>query len=292
MKKHLALEHLDKNEPLYHYTKCYAVQNIFRTGILFATKSSFLNDTNEMDYILHVAAEVIAEFPEKRWRQLFMNEIVGTMEDFKRHDIFVVSFSEERDSITLWSEFGDETGYNLQFDGTELLERISEHQKIYCHGRVLYSHQKQMALIKNLFCKLIPKKIGLSFEEIMSRELLAEDQGEEPGSTKEFQDMCRRLRTALNIYAMFFKQEEFQAEKEYRVVFKNPDKNKIRFRVKDGFLLPYIDVVLAKNALLPVKKITVAPKNHVDLARRGMLQYTQMLGYDIPVELSNLKLRY
>lgn len=285
MKKYLMLDQLQDGEALYHYTKCYAVQNIFRTGVLFATKSSFLNDTNEMAYIIHLSQEVVGEIQNPRWRQLLLGQIIDTMEDFKRHDIFVLSFSGEGDSITLWSEFGDQTGYNLAFDGQELLARIRERQKIFYHGRVLYSHEKQLALIRNLFFTAIPEKIGIPFEQILQEE---EDHGNSPG----FQDLCRRLRRALNIYAMFFKQEEFQAEKEYRVVFRNPDKRKIRFREKDGFLLPYIEVNIAGEDLLPAKKITVAPKNHVDLARKGMQQYIELLGYHLPVELSNLKLRY
>ena len=273
------------NEPLYHYTKCSAVQNILQTGVLFATKSCFLNDTNEMGYILHVGREVIADLPDGRWRHLLDDQIISTMEDFKRHDIFVLSFSEECDAITLWSEFGEETGYNLAFDGCRLLRRVAQCQKIYCHGRVLYSHDRQTAMLRHLITRIIPQKIGISFIDILENEI-------RHGGTEEFALYCRRLRTALNIYAMFFKQEEFAAEKEYRIVFKNPDKKRIRFREKDGFLLPYIEVDLSGGERLPVRKITVAPKNHVDLARKGMQQYVQMLGYEIPVELSSLKLRY
>lgn len=66
----------------------------------------------------------------------------------------------------------------------------------------------------------------------------------------------------------------------------------MKFRVKDGFLLPYLSIRVADETILPVRKITVAPKNHVDLARKGMLLYTRSLGYDTEVVLSNLKLRY
>jgi hypothetical protein len=150
---------------------------------------------------------------------------------------------------------------------------------------VIYDHQKQLNLIRGLVRTEIPQKSGGSFETIMQNEI------DHPG-TAAFQKYRRRLQAALNVYATFFKQEEFQAEKEYRIVFKNPDKSRILFREKDGFLLPYIQVDLGKKQLLPVKSITVAPKNHVDLARKGMRQYVELLGYDIPVDLSNLKLRY
>lgn len=96
----------------------------------------------------------------------------------------------------------------------------------------------------------------------------------------------------LNAYAMFFKQEEFAPEREYRLVFRNPDRSRIQFREKEGFLLPYIVIDLSDEKQMPLNRVTVAPKNHVDLAKKGMSQYLDLLGYDVPVELSRLKLRY
>ena len=78
--------------------------NILRTEKLYATKSSFLNDTNELDYITRVAADVIGEIERPEWRQILMRQIIDTMEEVKRHDTFVLSFSTDRDSITLWAE--------------------------------------------------------------------------------------------------------------------------------------------------------------------------------------------
>ena len=110
--------------------------------------------------------------------------------------------------------------------------------------------------------------------------------------TEPFLELCRRFQKMLNAYAMFFKQEEFAPEREYRLVFRNPDKSRIQFREKEGFLLPYIVIDLSDEKQMPLTRVTVAPKNHVDLAKKGMSQYLDLLGYDVPVELSRLKLRY
>ena len=53
--------------------------------------------------------------------------------------------------------------------------------------------------------------------------------------------------------------------------------------------MPYIEIQLDT---LPIDCVTVAPKNHVDLAKKGMTQYLESLGYDLDVNLSKLKLRY
>jgi hypothetical protein len=178
LKKYLRLQTVGDDECLYHYTHGSSLMNILRTEKLYATKSSFLNDTNELDYITHVAADVIGEIERPEWRQILMRQIIDTMEEVKRHDTFVLSFSTDRDSITLWAEFGEETGYN------------------------------------------------------------------------------------------------------------------VGFREKDGFLLPYIEIDLSGFGCLPAARVTVAPKNHVDLAKKGMVQYLAHMNIKAEVVLSELKLRY
>ena len=46
------------------------------------------------------------------------------------------------------------------------------------------------------------------------------------------------------------------------------------------------------DKLLPIKEIVVAPKNHIDLAKKGMEYMIAEKGYDAQVSLSNINLRY
>lgn len=67
----------------------------------------------------------------------------------------------------------------------------------------------------------------------------------------------------------------------------------VLFREKDGFLLPYIWVSVAGGKKkFPLRSITVAPKNHVDLAGEGMKLYVKKMGYPVEVKTSRIKLRY
>ena len=124
---------------------CLDSQNRFPA----ATESSFLSDSNEKSFILHIAQEYVDKIENPAWHTLLSEQILDTKAEFQRHDIFVLSFFEAADAITLWSEFGEETGYNLAFDGRELLRDIEAEQKIYCHARVLYSHERQLELIRS-----------------------------------------------------------------------------------------------------------------------------------------------
>ena len=57
------------------------------------------------------------------------------------------------------------------------------------------------------------------------------------------------------------------------------------------FISPLITVGLGEGSRL-IRQITVAPKNHVDLARAGMKMFAEHYGYEVEVCLSRIQLRY
>ena len=59
------------------------------------------------------------------------------------------------------------------------------------------------------------------------------------------------------------------------------------------FTIRYIAIDLSGGRKkLPIRSITVAPKNHIDLAREGMKEYLRSHGYQVDVELSRIKRGY
>lgn len=282
--KYVRLQKIAENTPLYHYTKSNGVQGIIKDRAFYATKSNFLNDTNEIYYTFSVVKEVINELPKEEWREVLNRQVAEYRTLIKNQSYYITSFSVDPDSITLWSEFGDKTGYNLEFDSTELTGCIGNKRKLVYHGYLIYSKKEQKAIIRQLLTKEIPESIGTPLEEILEEAGKASSSG----AMKKF---SRAFRKAISIYAIFFKQEEFAAEKEYRMVFKEKEQGEIRFREKDGFLMPYITVDFGNDKGL-IKKVTVAPKNHVDLAKAGMQMFLEHYGYEVKVCLSNIHLRY
>ena len=81
----------------------------------------------------------------------------------------------------------------------------------------------------------------------------------------------------------------------YTIVGGIPDvyKRQVLFRERGGVIIPYLEIPIGNQKdSVPIKSITVAPKNHSDLAKIGMQYYFQVRGYNIPVYLSKMKLRY
>ena len=270
LRRFLNLNFLDSTTSLYHYTRCKSAQDILRSHTLYATNTQFLNDVNEMQYVLNVLDEVTNEISVIRWREKIRHLIYDNLDEFHKYEYYLVSFSTSPDSLTLWSEFGDKTGYNLEFDGQKIRDRIMNNTRIFCDGFVVYDREEQKKCLRRLIIEQIPRELGKSFGDILDTYL--------PGGSSLFGEYKLTLQKTIALYALFFKQTAFASEKEYRFVFRDPP-NQIKFREQNGFLLPYIVIDCSAEEELPVKSVTVAPKNHIDLARRG-------------VKLSQLKLRY
>ena len=202
----------------------------------------------------------------------------------KKREYFVLSFSKCRDSITMWSEFGNKTGYNIGFRSNEIISRIEEAAEIAYHGLVVYETKKQKQLIRRNLCSYLPGLLRMSLDEIL-------ETGSQNRQDPSYIKACRKFQKMAEVYAMFFKQEGFAEEQEYRFIFKKQKDTNVYFRVKDGFMLPYIEISLS-NMILPVEEIMIAPQNHIDLAKSGIEYMLYTKGYKAAVSLSNIKLRY
>ena len=283
LRRFLSLKEMDESTSLYHYTKCQSAQAILNGHSFYATNTQFLNDVNEMQYILSVVDEIIMEMDKPMWSGILKHLIMENIEEFHKYEYYLISFSTKPDSLTLWAEFGDKTGYNVEFNGMELRNLIKVNQEIFCDGYVIYNREHQKRILQQLIMDKIPQELHRSLGSVIEAMRV--------GINEPFEEYKYNLQKALAQYALFFKQPEYASEKEYRFVFREPE-SKVHFREQNGFLLPYIVLNCPVDERLPVRSVTVAPKNHTDLARRGMEYYLRSLGYEVPVKLSRLKLRY
>lgn len=286
--KQVKLRQIEGFQTLYHYTKSSGINGIINHNCFWATKSDFLNDPNEFSYIERIIISVCKEYiAEKDLREMFLEDVLKEhllLNSGKSRDYFVLSFSSCPDSITMWSEFGNKTGYNIGLNGRQITERIKEKNDIEYHGFVIYDVEQQKQIIRRIISTYIPELLDAPFIKIL-------EAGAKDRECHIYQKACRKFFRMTSLYAMFFKHEAFAQEKEYRFVFKRQNDTVVHFREKDGFLIPYIEVPLSEE-LLPVKRIMVAPQNHIDLAKNGMEYMMKNKGYQVEVVLSDIKLRY
>lgn len=282
--RQVKLERTEKSSILYHYTKSNGINGIINHNCFWATKSDFLNDPNEFSHIQGIIDEVCQEnIKNMKWKEMFLKDSIYSEKEKKR-EYFVLSFSKCRDSITMWSEFGNKTGYNIGFRSSEIIARIEEAAEIAYHGLVVYDTKKQKQLIRRNLCTYLPNLLRMPLDDIL-------ESGSKDRQDSNYLKACRKFQKMAEVYAMFFKQEGFSEEQEYRFIFRRQKDTAVYFRAKDGFMLPYIEIPLSEKNL-PVEEIMIAPQNHIDLAKNGMEYMLQAKGYKAEVSLSNIKLRY
>ncbi|MCI8559836.1 MAG: DUF2971 domain-containing protein [Dorea sp.] len=282
--KQVKLEQAEKGSILYHYTKSNGINGIVNHNCFWATKSDFLNDPNEFSHIYGIIDQVCGEnIKDPVLKEMFLEDTIYAKRG-KNREYFVLSFSKCRDSITMWSEFGNKTGYNIGFRSDDIIARIEEAAEIAYHGLVVYDEKKQRQLIRKSICNYLPDLFQMSLEDVLEER------------RKELKDSnylkaCGKFQRTVDVYAMFFKNSGFSQEQEYRFVFKKQKGTNVYFRAKDGFMLPYIEILMSEKNL-PVEEIMIAPQNHIDLAKSGVEYMLHTKGYKAEVSLSNIKLRY
>ncbi len=274
---------------LYHYTSVEGLLGILDNCTIWVTKSDFLNDYSELVYLRQVYANLLLRLKSEKDEMFrckqFYAILAGIMETIdnpgwlQEQDLFVLSLTHHADSYTLWSNFSGHHGYNIQFDYSSLLEVWREEGFTpLCMGRIVYDKQEQ-------------------------RNILYQDLNEVYHTWEQADKGCSHLKTAeivreaildrCKMYSIFFfKDECFTEENEYRIVF-TAERDTVRFRLRNGAIIPYIEIPAGSRESNAIFDITIGPKLNIDIAEKGMVYYLKTKGYsEAKVKRSRIPLRY
>lgn len=285
-----------ENGHIYHYTTLNALQGILDNNEFWVTKSDFLNDKSEFQYTYDLFRNnFLCNIEELSFRKKLINEfdaLINEDNDISRKPLsgyYIASFSTDSDNLALWSEFSNSMGYNLEIDAEPFIHSFDK--MIMWHGKVVYDKEKQLLLLKEALEKAMTWRIDYG-----GAKSLSDFSDNTPDSITKY--IALDLYAFCSVYAMFFKQPEFNSESEYRVVLssiheesdyvKNPEC--LFFRPAKEILIPYIKVHC--KAIDSLKAITVGPKNNIDIATAGISMYCRSKGITIPIRKSRIPLRY
>lgn len=286
---------------VFHYTDINALKNILEKRCFWASKSNFLNDYSELQYTKEIFLNVLEEI-----KLTSDNEEVGFFEivekdlesffekgslDENKSEIFLLSFTENEDSLILWSNYSNYDGYNIGFDLSELIAlflNLMKKEQIFDSfypGKVIYDENEQRRLLLEQLRKIYSefrKLNNITHESILDARAICQ--------------------VAVETYSMFFKKSCFKQEEEYRIAFLIHDKSKVsrnvKYRIGKGSLIPYLHVPIysddeeRKN---PVHSITIGPKNNIDISLIGLKHFLANKGFNYMCEhinKSKIPLRY
>lgn len=289
---------------VFHYTNIDALESIISHQNLWLTKSDYLNDKEELEHSFKLLSQCYNEGNYRFLERKMINSIIRDIKKSLTHT-YIISFSLNKDSMHLWSNYSPLDGYNFELSLEEMFEREwngrcfflsndidsdGKYKKIYmkrkndCHsysgatGKVIYDLQEQRNIISNLLegLDMLVQAFGIgNYSNECPKGL--------------FTELLQQTYSAIVHYSQLFKNNDFKYEEEYRICYNiNHQKrlNIVRFRKSKGTFIPYIIIGYddEANKGLPIKSISIGPKNTSDLAEKGLKDFIRASGYDVEIK--------
>ncbi|MGN2619747.1 DUF2971 domain-containing protein [Bacillus stercoris] len=251
-------------EVIYHYTDIYGLEGILNRCEFWVSHSDFLNDKTEIKYTVELSRKLFIELCKKRgFNQVKINQYIEFYDKIakinfvdNKNNYYTLSFCTNPDSNLLWSNYSNNDGYSISFNHNDLHSKWLTSDKPYfvLSAYVIYNKEKQVTLLNNLLTDIIDilesqNEIELTYEIMMAFGIL-------------------------DWYSIFFKDECFSQEQEYRVAFHfNDNKESYKCRISNGMFIPYVEISFNDNA---VCGITIGPKNNMDINLEGLRKFLQL----------------
>lgn len=281
-------DNLGEYSTIYHYTSMNGFKGIIDNRRFWISDFKYLNDSTEMFHTLVLLKKVI----ERRPKHISSNELVHEFESTINEGInfFVLSFSTSSDNLSLWYNYADNEGVAIGFDLNLIKNMInSPYFGILTPGNK--TEISGVALYDTVVYEDVQK------ENILNQ-LLDYYEKLYDGYDNSFRKPIRTLTThKLLTCALFFKNQSFFPEQEYRIVLNihNNIENALLYRINNGLIIPYceIGITIFSNELLPIKELIIGPRNKKDIAKTGFKRYLNSKGYmTLNLKNSEIPLRY
>jgi hypothetical protein len=273
---------------IWHYTDAEGLIGILRSGQIWCTQVSCLNDSLEQRYfgdLLHTAIKAL------RAKNTDSNLAVMLRiadEAFDRRDFavtghFVACFSEVEDDLGQWRGYGGgQCGYAIGFRFDGILEAL----KVRPSAILLPMHYEDMG-----HQHLVGDVLRMAEQYFL--------QGVERGLpdierwAREFLDA---FAAQLDVFSSIIKHPKFISEKEHRIVtlLQSGEHMQMEFRQKRTLLARHLPINLTVNAgkLLPLTRVYVAPGPAQRVSQVSVGDLLLKYGYGgLPVELSKVPYR-
>lgn len=213
---------------IYHYTSLTSLTNIIENQSLYFTNLFYLNDKLELKYGIELIKKVLAD--TKTENDSILNLVEDHIQSRINSDRFVFCFSLKGDLLSQWRAYAN--------NGCGVSIGFKNHQLKNCLGvriqqtHIDYDEEFQFGKFKEIIQQLI--EFFESYKEIFDYDQLKYDE-QVAIAIIEF---CEALIDSL-------KHPAFLEEKEYRfthVYNKKQEKIKIKLRLKENSLIPFIEI--------------------------------------------------
>ncbi|MBL4932257.1 DUF2971 domain-containing protein [Clostridium paridis] len=333
---------------IYHYTSIEGLKGILDNSSLRFTNGKYLNDSTEFLHGINKIKECAENIKKKQNNIENKNEIDKLFDEkiklliekviIKSKNTFILSTSLNNDSLMLWSNYSNYSGYSIGINFEKLRKFIfggywgvseeSERIKYSCsNGEIKdYYTLDEETYNQNMmngkyplvdFCgviynediqnELILYDLRVLYEDICMKYYNKLDFKSNSGIYKDeklsfiIDEIVEGIAASFSLIIVYFKNKGFYPEEEFRITITVFDefnlKEILNFRTSNGIFMPYIESVFMSyegSKIFPIDSITIGPINSDIIAKDGLLEYINHIGFDIGDRIyrSNITLRY
>lgn len=293
----MRLHPTESNAPsyLYHYSNATGLLGICDSQEMWATHTSFMNDTKEISYtkelVESICERLLEDYPLEEdksytkntsliYRDFIFRLSYKSMRPKPNNDIYVVCFCRDKDLLSQWRGYGEVgSGYSIGFD-TEGLNKIDLRFGLY---KVIYSETEQMSILEKLvstvFASLKKEIVGATMDEAL-----------------EIADKHARIfEEEVLLFSTYFKHPSFKEENEWRFVYSREKSSSFKgvfYRPGESMIIPYVKFGWgsSERTKLPIVDVTIGP-TQPNVASKSVLMALESLYPDIEVTDSKIPLR-
>lgn len=300
----------------YHYTSPAGAKAILGSNSIRFTDCQFLNDKSEYIHIRKPLLQALEEI----WESLFDASIPEMIQDmfndnyetellvitprsdinpklkfrFIRQRYYIFCTSAKKDSLNMWNYYvkgGNYQGYNLGLAVNSIIKSFSalkDENVELLYGKVLYKELEQISYLKDGITE-IDRSLQAELDGIVNQDWRDEIYDKAKGQILDFLESAR----------LFFKDEAFKDEDEFRFVIKLPTeyvkKNhsvlNVGYDVRGGIIVPYCTLNIEKASF---KSVTLSPMLDKELAKQGLNRFLTDCNYEDRPEInqSEIPIRY
>lgn len=276
----------DAPSVVYHYASVDALHSIVTRRQLWASHTSFLNDTTEIAHGLNLCRDRLHARANHRHSHFtsttldVLDSSIGQTED-RGFDAYVVCFSDSDDLVAQWKGYATGgAGYAIGFDLGKTAVATDT-----APFRVIYSQIEQDLILD----AAIDGYLG-----VLDRSLKAHQKDQE----KTARSVGLALVSLLARLLVGFKSELFSHEREWRLVEFIPraDTNRqarVQFRPARGAIVPYIALALGEqSSTLPIKHVQCGPTGASGIDVDGAERFLRAAGLSCRVTKSRAPVRF
>jgi hypothetical protein len=257
------VDEFPKNKHIYHYTTASGLLGILQSQTIWATETSYLNDSQEVKYGVDLALGELTKLSEEnnaKGEREFIRVVSQDLQTFGTHEFFVSCFCEDGDLLSQWKGYSDfGAGFSIGLD----IENYSNSLTMLSNSpirikKVVYEPEIQKRILWDEFIATL----GV-FDDWIERY--------PSNKTNIIMAAAVGLVAYIKLQLVRFKAPAFSEEQEWRIIYYpliqsvSEYKKLIKFRTAENRIIPYLEFPFPTSS-----KIIMGPKIDRESARKAI----------------------